>query len=157
MRHRAPLVWQGPGEFGSLRDARMKKADLDFSTLRWESKLRFCLDEMDDRSTRFLSCHWRLQTRLFGRSINGMYCNVLRFPRFTLLFGRSVPGAFCLFVFWTSGGSKSKVFNSHVIISGSGVIQAVYRKIHLFDVVSQSREMKPPTPAVVPIPAVEIG
>ncbi len=53
-------------------------------------------------------------------------------------------------VFWTSsgsGGSNSKVFNTHVLISESGVIQAAYRKIHLFDVVSQSQEMSPPTPA----------
>ncbi|CAM9571334.1 unnamed protein product, partial [Hapterophycus canaliculatus] len=28
----------------------------------------------------------------------------------------------------------SKVFNTHVIISASGEIQAAYRKIHLFDV-----------------------
>lgn len=34
----------------------------------------------------------------------------------------------------TSQGSR--VFNTHVIISGSGVIEAAYRKIHLFDVVS---------------------
>eukprot|EP00752_Nemacystus_decipiens_P006791 g6098.t1 len=33
-----------------------------------------------------------------------------------------------------SQSQGSRVFNTHVIISGSGVIEAAYRKIHLFDV-----------------------
>lgn len=40
----------------------------------------------------------------------------------------------CAFFTGTSGSRK--VFNTHVVISGSGDIRAAYRKIHLFDVVS---------------------
>lgn len=38
--------------------------------------------------------------------------------------------------FVDSPATEKKVYNTHLIISASGDIEATYRKIHLFDVVS---------------------
>lgn len=37
-------------------------------------------------------------------------------------------------------GEEGKVYNTHVIIDNSGLIQATYRKIHLFDVVRKRQD-----------------
>lgn len=55
-----------------------------------------------------------------------------RFPLLSFLFLSCAWISSC--VKYSSAG---KVFNTHVIISGTGDILAAYRKIHLFDVVRQ--------------------
>ena len=55
----------------------------------------------------------------------------------------------------TSQGSR--VFNTHVIISGSGVIEAAYRKIHLFDVVSTNAEDLPSVCLRIGYPKESVG
>lgn len=39
--------------------------------------------------------------------------------------------------------NEDRVYNSHLIIDNTGKICAVYRKIHLFDVVSANSRIKP--------------
>lgn len=41
-----------------------------------------------------------------------------------------------------TGAGQEKVYNSHLIIDNKGGIRAVYRKIHLFDVVRPSRQYR---------------